>query len=87
MGHTTAQGLRRNFNEALKELNNNKLIHIGMDGPPVNWSLFRMIMQDRAEMSMPELINIGSCALHTIHRAFQCGIESTGWGLSDLLEN
>ena len=39
LGHGTSIDLKRNFDETMKDLNPNKLIQIGMDGPNVNLKL------------------------------------------------
>ena len=57
-----------------------KLIQVGMDGPNVNIKLLKMIQAERSE-NEHQLIDIGSCGLHTIHNAFKTGTESTGWGM------
>ena len=59
----------------------NKLIQVGMDGPDVNIKLLKMIQAERSENKQHQLIDIGSCDLHTIHNAFKTGAESTGWGM------
>ena len=43
LGHGTSTDLKRNFDDAVKELDPNKLIQVGMDGPNVNLKLLQMI--------------------------------------------
>ena len=48
-----------------------------MDGPIVNLKFLEKLQKDRLENEQHELINIGSCGLHTIHSAFKAGAENT----------
>ena len=66
LGHGTSIDLKRNFDETVKDLNSNKLIQIGMDGPNVNLKLLKMIQTERSENEQHQLIDIGSCGLYTI---------------------
>ena len=45
-----------------------------------------MIRGERSENEQHQLIDIGSCGLHTIHNAFKTGAESTGWGMKKILK-
>ena len=56
-----------------------------MDGPNVNIKLLKMIQAERSE-NEHQLIDIGSCGLHTIHNAFKTRGESTGWGMKKILK-
>ena len=56
-----------------------------MDGPSVNLKFLQKVQDDRVENEQPALIDIGSCGLHTIYRAFKCGAQSTGWKLKEVL--
>ena len=56
-----------------------------MDGPIVNLKFHENLQKDRLETEPYELINIGSCGLHTIHGAFKTGAESTSWNIRKTL--
>ena len=86
LGHGASNDLKKNFNESLKVLDANKLIQVGMDGPDVNIKLLKMIQAERSENEQHQLIDIGSCGLHTIHNAFKTGAGSTGWGMKKILK-
>ena len=86
LGHGTSIDLKRNFDETVKDLNPNKLIQIGMDGPNVNLKLLKMIQTERSENEQHQLIDIGSCGLHTIHNSFKTGAQSTDWELKKTLK-
>ena len=86
LGHGTSTDLKRNFDDAVKELDPNKLIQVGMDGPNVNLKLLQMIQDERSANEQHQLIDIGSCGLHTIHNAFKNGAENTDWALKKTLK-
>ena len=56
-----------------------------MDGPSVNPKFLQKVQDDRVENEQPASIDIGSCGLHTVHGAFKCGAQSTGWKLKGIL--
>ena len=41
-----------------------KMIQLSMDGPYVNWEVLKFLIEKRAEMGFPDLLDIGSCGLH-----------------------
>ena len=86
LGHGTSIHLKMNFDETVTDLNPNKLIQIGMDGPNVNLKLLKMIQTERSENEQHQLIDIGSCGLHTIHNSFKTGAQSTDWELKKTLK-
>ena len=86
LGHGISTDLKRNFDETVKDLNPNKLIQIGMDGPNVNLKLLKMIQTERSENEQHQLTDIGSCGLHTIHNSCKTGAQSTDWGLKKTLK-
>ena len=48
-----------------------------MGGPNVNLKFLQMIQTERSENEQRQLIDIGSCGLHTIHNSFKTGAQST----------
>jgi len=58
LGHTTAEDLKENLLSALQPLDESKLVHISMDGPNSNWSLYRNIRDQKKEEDLSELINM-----------------------------
>ena len=55
-----------------------RMLQLSMDGPNVNWSVFKMLVEHSSEHDFGTLINIGNCGLHIVHGAFQTGVQSTG---------
>ena len=89
LGHTSAQDLLKSLPSSLTTLNPMGLIQLSMDGPSTNWKLYDELSKDRAnsDPDLPELINVGSCGLHIIHRAFKRGAVATGWHIDNLLQS
>ena len=57
-----------------------------MDGPNVNLKFLKFIQQDQKENEPHQLINIGSCGLHTIPNAFKTGAEQTDWRMKKIFK-
>ena len=86
LGHARHADLFREFTSFSEDLLESKLIQISMDGPAVNWKFYEVLQQDRKEKGYPQLINIGSCGLHTIHGGFKTGAEKTDWNLKGVMK-
>lgn len=86
MGHGTANDLIEHYGEVTKDLDPKKTWQIGMDGPNVNIAFHRKLGEQRAESQMASLLDIGTCGLHTVHRAFQTGGEKTDWKFDQYLK-
>ena len=70
--HCTAEDLVRHFFEFVKkiDLDPNKLLNIGIDGPSVNRKFERKLIQALESNEGANFITIGSCPLHTVNNAF-----------------
>ena len=58
-----------------------------MDGPNVNWKVFRDFQAEIELESNVKLLNVGSCGLHVVHGAYQHGMSATGWELDAFLNS
>lgn len=74
LGRSRASDLLAAFKEGISGLKTNKLLQISMDGPNVNWAFLREIKKQLTER---ELLELGSCGLHSVHGAFKDGIIAT----------
>ena len=70
------------LSESLTGITLQKMYHLSMDRPYVNWNVFELLNAERCENEFPSLINIGSCGLHVVHGAFKTGFQSVDWDLS-----
>ena len=58
-----------------------KFLQLLKDGPNTNWNDLNLVSNHFVESGYKNLIEIGSCSLHTVHGAFQIGATKTGWEL------
>ena len=70
----------------VKQLDVNKLLQTSMDGPSVNHKFLEKGSKERKGDEQHQLINIGSCGLHTIHGAFKTGAKNTKWNINQKLK-
>ena len=61
------------------------LVQLSMDGPNVNWSTYNKLQHKLETQHHFQLINIGSCGLHTLHNAFRAGLVTSGWEIGHKL--
>ena len=57
-----------------------------MDGPAINSKFFDALINYRSKCELPQLINIGSCSLHTVHGALKTAVESTSLNIKQTLK-
>ncbi|KXJ27612.1 hypothetical protein AC249_AIPGENE7592 [Exaiptasia diaphana] len=81
IGHGRAVDLLDHYTEVTKDLDSALTWQVGMDGPNVNISFHKKLMDQRRENDLPDLLDLGTCGLHIIHRAFQTGAKATDWDL------
>ena len=85
MGHATAADLMVKIDECLTKLRKCNILQIGMDGPTVNWKLYKDLQADLQCETGKQMLNIGSCGLHTIHGAFRDGLSAGTWDIESFL--
>ena len=57
-----------------------------MDGPNVNWDVLNKLGNKLIVEGFSKTLNIGSCAQHVAHGAFQTGSSDTGWSIKKILK-
>ena len=58
------------FEIRIQKINDSgKLLQIGSDGPSVNLKFLKMYDEKHSFDEYPDILNIGSCGLHTIHKS------------------
>ena len=77
LGSGKAEVLLGALKGRLAELNMERLLQLGMDGPNVNLKLLRLYTEDRKreDPNMPDLLDIGTCSLHVVHGAIHTGMS------------
>ena len=86
MGHTTATDLLQHFTNITEPMNHISIIDLSMDRP-VNHIFYRDLKEYHEREKLPEMINFGSCNLHSLHGAFKSGFESTDWEMKIFLKS
>lgn len=88
LGKSTAAHLLSSFKDGVKNLSLNNILQISMDGPNVNFKFLQELRNDiksSSEEQSPEMLDLGSCGLHTVNCAFKAGFVCTEWKLIDFL--
>jgi hypothetical protein len=85
MGFASAKHVLESFKEAMAEVPLNKIMQISMDGPAVNWKFIDLLNAD--EQFTAQLLDLGSCGLHTVNGAFQTGHKVSGWQVNGYLRD
>jgi hypothetical protein len=67
LGHGKATDLLPVLIKSVSQFGLDKIIQMSMDGPAVNWKLFKMLSDHIEETFDTRILNIGSCGLHTTH--------------------
>lgn len=70
LNHTTAEDLKEALKGALSNLGWKKMLQLSMDGPNVNFKTLRLLKEKEHDVDSPQLLDLGSCGLHTVHCAF-----------------
>ena len=73
LGHTRAEDLL----EKIEQLNlpSKYMLQLSMDGPNVSLKVLKDIREKQKIEKVPELLETGTCSLHTVHNAYKCGFE------------
>ena len=71
LGHAKVKNSKDSFESCLEGVPEEKILRVSMDGPNINLRLLNDLKSERATKQLPELIDIGSCNLHTTHNAFK----------------
>ena len=62
-----------------------KMIQISSDGPNVNLSFLNLVRENRKDNNLQELLEIGTCGLHTVHCGLKHGGKASDWNIDKLL--
>ena len=79
LGHAYADTLQEELYGCCMSVGLRGLLQVSMDGPNVNWKAFRQLNNQIEAESRRQLLNVGSCGLHTIHNSFKSGWLEIDW--------
>lgn len=66
LGRASAADISVAFKEATRDISPKKILQVSMDGPYVNYKFLREFKEELKVFSENQLLNIGSCGLHTV---------------------
>ena len=89
MGHGRADDLLAHITDCVQglPLGLQRVIQLSMDGPNVNFALYEKLNVLLQEQHNKEILNIGSCGLHTLHNGFKSGVEASKWEVDVFLRS
>ena len=85
LGHADAEAVHDKFDSVCGDLGYEKLAQLSMDGPSVNWKVFRLMQEDVQKQTGKKLLNVGSCGLQVIHNSFRDGCSAAEWDVDTFL--
>ena len=85
-GHVKHDDLFKQLNEATKELHQQKLYQISVDGPSVNWKFYGKVVDAREKAMYHKLIDIGICSLHIVDESLNTAVEKSCWKIKEVLK-
>ena len=85
LGHARSEDLYEPIRSRCDKIGVQRILQLSMDGPNVNWKLFRNVSNDIEEETNKQMLNIGSCGLHILHNAYKSGVNSCSWDVENIL--
>ena len=85
MGNADTEAVQEKFESVFGDLDYEKLAQLSMDGPNVNWKVFRLMQEDKKKQTGKKLLYVGSGGLHVIHNFFRDGCSAAEWDVETFL--
>ena len=83
---SSAKDLLEAFKNATTPLDLKKTLQVSMDGPNVNFKFLSELTASIKEVPEDhEILNLGSCGLHSVNLAFKTGAKSVDWKIFDFM--
>ena len=86
-GKSSANDLCSHFKQCLGPLEKEKFLHISSDRPNMNLLFLKVRAEMRKNEELSQLIDLGTCGLHTAHNAFKHGEKASDWQLKKLMSS
>ena len=86
LGKSSANDICSHFELCLDPLEKEKL-QVSSDGPNVNLLFLKILAEKRKDEGLSQLIDLGTCGLHTAHNAFKHGEKASDWQLKKLMSS
>ena len=85
MGIASGKDVLESLSACLSGISKSKLLHVSCDGPNINLSFLDLLEEDRNEKELSQLVQIGTCDLHSLHNPMEDGEKTSGWNVKKLL--
>ena len=70
LGKAAATDVYKEFKYVSEKIDVTKIVQVMSDGPYVNLLFLKLLNESRAEEELSQLIELGTCGLHTLHNGF-----------------
>ena len=87
LSQSSANDICSHFECCLDPLEKEKLLQISLDGPNVNLLFLKIIAEKRKDEELSQLIDLGTCGLHTVHNALKHGEKASDLQLKKLMSS
>jgi len=85
LGKTTAVDLLKAFLSVVRPFGLAKMENVSLNGPNVNMLFMKELKILKEEGIDHELLDVGTCGLHTVHGSVKTGFKATGWKIVEFL--
>ena len=87
LGKSSANDICSHFERCLDPLEKEKLLQVSSDGPKVNLLFLKILAEKHKDEELSQLLDLGTCGLHTAHNAFKHGEKASHWQLKKLMSS
>ena len=87
LGKSSANDICSHCEQCLGPLEKEKLLQVSSDGPNVNLLFLKVLTEKCKNEELTQLIDLGTCGLHTAHNAFKHGEKASDWQLKKLMSS
>ena len=77
LGKSSVNNLCSHFKQCLGPLEKENFLHISSDRPNVNLLFLKVRTEKRKNEEISQLIDLGTCGLHTAHNVFKHGEKAS----------
>ena len=85
LGKSPANDICSHLKTCLGPLEKEKLLQVSSDGPNMNLLFLKVLTEKLEDEELNQLIDLGTCGLHTAHNVFKHGEKSSDWQLKKLM--
>ena len=87
LGKSSANDICSHCKQCLGPLEKEKFLQVFSDGSNMNLLFLKVLTEKCKDEELSQLINLGTCGLHTAHNAFEHGEKTLGWQVKKLMSS